>query len=77
VLLHVVFLNVICWQTFQNRTGSSVEIGDVTSPHWQRGHMLQPMSAVYWVGQMGAGGLWRQRQQHSSQMLTLSSVTGG
>jgi hypothetical protein len=38
-------------------TGSIVEIGDVASPHWQRGHRLQPISVVYWVGQMGAGGL--------------------
>jgi hypothetical protein len=43
----------------QRGVRSSVEIGDVASPHWQRGHMLHPISAVYWVGQMGAGGLWR------------------
>jgi hypothetical protein len=41
-------------------TSSSVEIVDVASPHWQRGHRLQPITAVYWVGRMGAGGLWRQ-----------------
>jgi len=38
-------------------TGSFVEIGDMASPHWWRGHKLQPISIVYWVGQMGAGRL--------------------
>jgi len=37
-------------------TGSSLEISGVASPHWWRGLRLQPTSAVYWVGQMGAGG---------------------
>jgi len=36
----------------------SAEIGDVASPHWWRGHRLQSISAVYWVGLMGTGGLW-------------------
>jgi hypothetical protein len=30
----------------------------VASPHWWRGHRLQSISAVYWVGLMGTGGLW-------------------
>jgi len=42
--------------------GSSIEIGDVASPHWQRGHRLQPISAAYWVSQMGTGRLWQQQQ---------------
>jgi hypothetical protein len=36
---------------------SSVEIGDMGSPHWRRGHRLQPISTLYWVGQMGAEGV--------------------
>jgi hypothetical protein len=28
----------------------------MASPHWWRGLRLQPVSAAYWVGQMGAGG---------------------
>jgi hypothetical protein len=51
-------------------TGSFVEIGDVASHHWRRDHRLQPISVVYWVGQMGAGRLLRQQQRHSSQTLT-------
>jgi len=39
--------------------GSSVEIGDLASPHWWRGHRLQTISAMSWVGEMGAEGLWR------------------
>jgi hypothetical protein len=62
---------------YNHKTSSSAEIGDVASPHWWRGHRLQPISAVYWVGQMGAGGLWWQQQRHSSQSSTESSVTGG
>ncbi len=50
-------------------TSSSIEIVDVASPHWQRVHRLQPITTVYWVGQMGAGGLWRQWQWHASQTL--------
>jgi hypothetical protein len=48
-------------------TGSSVEIGDMASPHWWRGHKLQPIFAVYGVGQMGAGVLWGWWQRHSSK----------
>jgi len=45
------------------------------SHHWRRGHRLQHISTLYWVGQMGAEGLRRQWQRHSSQTLTESSVT--
>jgi hypothetical protein len=41
-------------------TGSSIEIGDVASPHWRRDHRLQPIFAAYWVGERGAGGLRQQ-----------------
>ncbi len=33
-------------------TSSSVEIYGVMSPHWRRGLRLQPVSTVYWVGQI-------------------------
>jgi hypothetical protein len=36
---------------------SSIENGGMASPHWWRHHKLQPISTVYWVGQMGAGWL--------------------
>jgi hypothetical protein len=62
---------------YNHKTSSTVEIGDVASPHWWRGHRLQPISAVYWVGQMVTGGLWWQGQRHSSQSATESSVTSG
>jgi hypothetical protein len=38
------------------KNGSSLEIGSVASPHWWRGLRLQPVSAVFWVGQTGAWG---------------------
>jgi hypothetical protein len=34
-------------------TGSSLEIGGMASPNWRRGLRLQPISAAYWVSQMG------------------------
>jgi hypothetical protein len=37
-------------------TGSSLENGSMVSPHWLRSLRLQPASAVYQVGQTGAGG---------------------
>jgi hypothetical protein len=48
------FWGKICQNLNIAVTGSSLEIGGMASPHWWRGLRLQPVSAVYWVGQMGA-----------------------
>jgi len=66
---------------YNHKTSSSVEIGDVASPHWWRGHRLQPISAVYWVGQMEGYGDSNNvihpngRQSHQLQVGEIPSVT--